>query len=145
MPGNKPGSMYSTRAYTLRSAALRRAATANAETRCLGGCKCEALHVSTCTCGKACGKRLHEHPPTTRGNPAKWSAGHVRPNDANAPLRPEVLSCNIVERNERINAARSSYRSVEERPPVRQFDPRLGTGTFVQQPGGGWSDGRGDW
>ena len=69
--------------YHTRSQALLAAAKADPTTRCW-----------------RCGRTLAEHPPTTRGNPPRWSAGHVVKGQPEGQLLPEVLSCNVRAENE---------------------------------------------
>lgn len=58
---------------------------------------------TVCTCGRT----LEEHPPTRdRGNPPKWSAGHVVKGEIDGALVPQVLGCNVAEENEHRNAQR---------------------------------------
>jgi hypothetical protein len=102
MAGNTgPGNIYRSARYVERSKLVRDAALRDSDARCMAHCTCSALTIALCVCGKACGLTLGQHRRTTRGNAPKWSAGHARPNDAFAPLRPEVLSCNVTEGNER--------------------------------------------
>lgn len=70
--------------YQRRAKAVTRTAYLNPDTQCA-----------------RCGKTLAEHPPTKSGRQPKWHAGHAWPNDPNAPLRPEVESCNVAEGNDR--------------------------------------------
>lgn len=88
--------------YGRRSTALNAASRADPNTRCLAHCTCEALTITACRCGHACGRTLAQHPPTTTGRPPRWSSGHTRHGDRTAPIRPEVLGCNVAERNNRV-------------------------------------------
>jgi hypothetical protein len=67
---------WRTGTYTVQAKAVRAKAYADPRTVC------------------PCGRTLAQHPPTRSGNPATWSADHVRPGDPTSPLRPMVLGCN---------------------------------------------------
>ncbi len=74
--------------YRTRADALRRAATADATTRCW-----------------RCGRTLAEHPPHQTGRPATWHAGHVNDGEVGGALLPEASTCNV-DAGARLGAAR---------------------------------------
>lgn len=41
-----------------------------------------------------CQRLLDEHPPHRNGDPAYWTAGHVRDGDPTSPLMLEASTCN---------------------------------------------------
>lgn len=69
-------------------------AYANPDTRCMAHCICGAPHITACTCGRACGLRLDQHPPTRTGKPPSWDAGHPNSGIEQGVRRPEVARCN---------------------------------------------------
>ena len=72
--------------YHVRARNIRAAANANPNTRCW-----------------RCGRTLAQHPPHHNGNPAKWTAGHLRDGDPTSPLAPEASTCNYSAGAQRIN------------------------------------------
>lgn len=76
MPARKYRAHYAG-TYRARARAIRQAANADPSTKCW-----------------RCGRTLAEHPATRRGNPPRWSAGHIIDSDPASPLAPEVLTCN---------------------------------------------------
>lgn len=101
--------------YQLRARQLRAAAYANPATRCMASCTCSATTIDHCTCGRACGKTLAQHPPTKTGKPPSWDAGHARSGDPSSPLRTEVAGCN------RRNGASEGNRRRLKLIPTRQW------------------------
>lgn len=63
--------------FDRRAKAVRIAAYADPDTRC-----------------QRCGRTLVEHPPTRKGKPPAWQAGHVIDGQVDGQLGPEVQSCN---------------------------------------------------
>lgn len=93
---SKPNSPLYAGDYQRRARAVRARANADSATQC------EYIDEH----GHRCGRTLAQHPPTRSGRPPRWSAGHPDGEHGNprAVLVPQVLGCNLAERNERINA-----------------------------------------